>query len=327
MKRFLLIGVLLLAVVAAVPTQGFAASFSVGDIFASIGGGAVQHYSSAGVLLNTLTMGVGFTTGSTTDSAGDLYVTNFSENQVYKFINGGSNAGSVWISAADMPGTASAESILFDAAGNAYVGHADGNGDITKHASAGGAATAAYNVLTTARGSDWIDLAADQTTMYYTSENFEIKRYDLSTDTQLADFTAGVGTRPLYALRILSDGGVMVADQNNGLRRYDSTGALVTTYSVGPNPGGWFALNLDPDGTSVWGGSFNNGTLYKFDIASGAVLQTVATGSGSLFGVSVYGEITQSGGGVGVPEPTSLLLLGTGLLGLALKRKAWGSKA
>lgn len=38
---------------------------------------------------------------------------------------------------------------------------------------------------------------------------------------------------------------------------------------------GWFALNLDPDGSSFWSGSFNVGILRKFNISSGALLEGI----------------------------------------------------
>jgi hypothetical protein len=63
---------------------------------------------------------------------------------------------------------------------------------------------------------------------------------------------------------------------------------------------GWFALNLDPDGTSFWSGSFLNDTFYKFDIASGTKLEEVNTGlgSGHLYGLVVYGEQTAALGSI-----------------------------
>ena len=57
--------------------------FRRGDVFAAVADGRVQHYDSSGTLLGTLNTGLdGFTTGMATDSAGNLYVTNFSQGVV-----------------------------------------------------------------------------------------------------------------------------------------------------------------------------------------------------------------------------------------------------
>lgn len=296
-------------------------SFEVGDVFASVGNGSVQQWrdvSGTWTLMGAGSDGKGgYTTGSTTDAAGNLYVTNFSANTVAKYDATGALVNANWnVGAA---GTASNESILFDKAGNAYIGHADGNADITKVDSTGANLTS-YNVATEIRGSDWIDLAADQKTMFYTSEGFTIKRFDLSTNTQLADFATLPG-EPAFALRLLSDGGLLVADSANILR-LDSSGAITQTYDAsGQNS--WFALNLDANGTTFWSGDYGTGHFFAFDIASGAQLFDVNTSSSQLFGLSVYGEKTEGGGGVGgkVPEPATMILLGSGLVGLAAWRR------
>jgi len=59
-------------------SPALALTFQTGDIFASVNNGNVQVWRG-GALLTTLNTGQGgFTTGSTTDSAGNFYVTNFS---------------------------------------------------------------------------------------------------------------------------------------------------------------------------------------------------------------------------------------------------------
>jgi outer membrane protein assembly factor BamB len=263
-----------------------ATPFSEGDVFVSVGNGKVEHYDPDGNFIQTLdslTPGA-YTTGMAFDSDGKLYVTTFNGAAVKVFDTDGSLLGSFGSGY-----NASPESILFDSAGNAYVGQADGTGDILKFDSTG-ASLDSFNVATEARGSDWIDLAADQCTMFYTSEHFGIKRYDVCTDTQLTDFATLPG-RPAFALRILPTGDVLVAD-SAVIYRVNTTGAVVQTYDAATE-NNWFALNLDPDGTSFWSADFGTSKVVKFDIASGAILDSFTTQiTGQVFGLAIAGELT-----------------------------------
>ena len=81
-------------------------------------------------------------------------------------------------------------------------------------------------------GVDWIDLASDQCTLYYTTEGTDIMRYNKCTNTQLPNFNA-VSFDPDYSafeLRILPDGSVLVAD-SDAVIHLDASGNVIQTYS------------------------------------------------------------------------------------------------
>lgn len=302
------------------------ASFEIGDVMASTSGGHYQQWRKvAGVwtLMDTLDTGAGgFTTGSAFDADGNFYGTNFSNDNVSKFTGPGTpHTHSIFLSN-DSGGHN--ESILFDLSGNIYIGQPDGTHDILKYDSAGNF-IARFDVSISGRGTDWIDLAADQTTMYYAGEGRVISRYDVGTDTQLTDFATLAGSGNAYALRLLGDGGLLIADSNE-VKRLDSTGTVIDTYDV-DGVDGFFALNLDPDGDTFWTGSFNNDHLYRFNIATGELIDEIDTGGGggTLFGVSVNGEITEGGGGGHVvPLPAAAWMGLTVLAGMGAIRRRRG---
>jgi len=286
-SRLVLLSAMICIVLFLVIQSASAVTYQYGDVFAAVSNGEVKHYDSDGNLKATYDPCVtGYTTGMAFDSAGNLYVTCFSNNKVVKVQR---DTGTVIQTITTDPG-GHVESIVFDALGNFYVGQPDGTKDILKFDSAGNFLTR-YNAATERRGTDWIDLAGDQCTMFYTSEGGSIKRYDVCTDTQLTDFASGLGS-VAYALRILPDGDVLVANTENILR-LNSSGTIVQTYDA-PGQNCWFSLNLDPDGTSFWSGDFCTGKIFKFDIATGNKLKEINTGVGSrkLWGVTVFGEKT-----------------------------------
>lgn len=281
--------------------------FNIGDVFAGVSNGKVQHYSPNGTLLETLdTLQGGFTTGMGFDAAGNLYVTNFDAGNVRKFNNKGGLIGTFGSGYSGSP-----ESIVFDKDGNAYVGAVNGDDDIRKFGPDGNP-LAQYDVLTGPRGSDWIDLAADQCTILYTSEGTEIRRFNVCTNTQLPDFATGLHGAA-FALRILSDNGVLVAD-NTDIHRLDSSGTIQKTYDV-QGEDCWFSLNLDPNGKSFWSGDFCSSNFYKFNISTGEKeLGPINTGTGSftLFGLVVAGELQTAG--AGKPVIAQVVTLDGGML-------------
>jgi len=178
-----------------------------------------------------------------------------------------------------------------DGSGHIYVGQADGSRAILKFDLAG-TLLGSFNPLTESRGTDWIDLAADTCTMFYTSEGFLIKRFNVCGNVQLSDF-ATLPTRPAYALRIRPNGEVLVA-ATSACYRLDSNGNVIQSYPV-TNYGEtsfFFALNLDPDDESFWTAGFSTGNIYRIRISDGALItQFQVPIVVSLAGLAVYGEI------------------------------------
>src|SRR5581483_1224392 len=176
-----------------------AAMFNVGDVFAAVGDGNVRHYSASGTLIETLSLGVTErTAGMAFDAAGNLYATGFDANVVKVFNTQGVLQGSFG------SGYSAPESIVFDKAGDAYVSSVGGTG-IRKFDSAGNLLA----VILAGTRVDWMDLAADQTTMLYGQEGPAIHRVNVATNTPLSDFAPA---SEAFAMRILPDGSVLLAN-------------------------------------------------------------------------------------------------------------------
>jgi len=262
-------------------------TFQKGDVFAAVGDGKVRHFRPDGTIVATYDTGVpgGENAGMAFDEAGHLYLAHFDANQVFKFDTSGALLGSFGEEFDTHP-----ESIVIDDAGNVYVGHADGDGDVLMFDRTG-KLLKRFDLETERRGTDWIDLAADQTTLFYTSEGHYVKRFDITSEKQLSDFNEdSLPGSTAYALRILPNGEVIVAN-TEVIVRLSKKGKLVKQYDA-PGEDYWFAVNLDPDGKTFWSGNLGTGQVYQFDIQSGEVIRSWnANVISSLGGLAVFGEI------------------------------------
>jgi uncharacterized repeat protein (TIGR01451 family) len=275
-----------------------AATWNIGDVFVGTDFGTHMIFSNSGVYKETIDHGYGGqNTGCAFNPSLDkFYATNFANTRVVVYEDAHPHAIADIIDAGAISPGGRTESIVFAANGDFYIGHPDGNQDIHRY-NAAGEFQQSYDVAIENRGSDWIDLAADQKTMFYTSEGREIKRYDVSGGgVQLPDF-ATVPWPTVYALRLLppgdGSGGLIVANTLD-IRRLDGSGAVVQIYDA-PGEDRWFAMNLDPNGTSFWsGGLGGTGNLYRFNIATGAVeVGPIFIGAGmNVEGICVKGELT-----------------------------------
>lgn len=282
------------------PAERGGIAFQVGDVLAGIGTGQIKHFSPTGTLIQTLDNATSSNeqTGMCFDSVGNLYSTNFS-GSMSKFDNTGNLLQSQWATGFSN----SPESCVFDGA-FIYSGEVDGSEFVRRFAT-DGTPGPTWDPAPSSRGLDWIDLAEDGCTLYYTSEGSQVKRYDICTDTQLADFTTSV-SGPCFAVRVRpvdpGDFEVLVACSSQ-VYRLDSSGSTIQTYPAAgftPSASFLFAMNLDPDGTTFWTGDIFTGDIYRVNIASGnQVIHFNTNPNTTMAGITVFGEIT-----AGVPTPT-----------------------
>jgi hypothetical protein len=278
---------------------GAATVFAPGQVFASVGTSQVNVYDpTSGDLVNTLDDGTNepYTAGSAFDSSGNFYVTDDLNGTISKYAPDGTLDGTF------ASGLTNPLSLVFDNQGNLYVGQ-QGTPYIAEFNSSG-QSVANFGPLTTGEtGDDWIALSSDECTFYYTTETDVIYRYDKCTNTQLPPFNVAPFTGDnAFELQILPNGNVLVADSESDIM-LDPDGNVIGTYSCADLPGcsgELFAIALDPDGLSFWTGDAFSGDIYRVDIASGAVLQTIDTHSEFLFGLSVDNEIE-----VAAPPPVT----------------------
>ena len=285
-------------------------TWNVGDVFAGIASGSYNVYSNSGTFKETISDGSGgFTTGcSFNPSLDKLYTTNFSASKVVVYDNASPHS----IVQTITTGKAAAESIVFAGNGHFFVG-GPSDPEIEEYDASG---TLVDNDTVAADGTggpDWIDLAADQKTTFYTSESRVVRRFDAAADVQLADFATLPGAGTAFALRLLSpgdgSGGLLVADRGD-VKRLDGSGAVVQTYDVSGEDS-WFSLNLDPNGTSFWAGDFGTNNFYRFNMATGAVEVGPIASGGVLFGLCLKGEITAAVGNIVLTPPTAQNEAGT----------------
>jgi uncharacterized repeat protein (TIGR01451 family) len=271
------------------PPAGMNQPFVLGQIFASIGTGQVAVLNPDGTLVQTLTI-TGFpngvTAGSTFDTNGNFYVTDFTDEMVFEFDSNGNFVGPFGSGYNLDP-----ESIGQAINGNFFVGQADGTRDILEFDNKGNLLMA-FAVATENRGTDWSDLQADQKTILYTSEGMRVLSFDISTNTQNPDFAQGMPGPSAYAHRTLPNGDVLVADSNNVLL-LNTSGTIIQTYTPVESFGILFALNLDPDGKHFWTADILSGLIFEFDIATGVEVNhftvTLQPG-GELAGLAIFGE-------------------------------------
>jgi hypothetical protein len=280
--------------------------WAVGDVFVAAGNGTYQVWHSANPAASkpsytkaqTLDDGVvpagGATAGCTFDSAYRLFTTNFTNSDVVRFSIDGTHGP---ISDIATAGLRQSESVAFDGHGNIFVGYAGTNASGTGLAkySHDGALLSSFSPTVENRGVDWIDVASDGQTIFYTSEGRKIFTFDTATlvSSVYADLSTlhGAGTSgKLFAIRVLppgdGSGGVLVADQSN-VKLVKASGGVIESVQILKLKGetNLQALSLDPiNPARFWAGDASSNDFIRFDMSTGTTVATLNTGASTVLG-------------------------------------------
>jgi len=255
-----------------------ATGFQPGNLLVALTNGTVQVRAADGTLLSTLTGPVqGQAKGLAIDAHGNLLVSHWwtsdsmGGNAIAKFTPDGSFAGTFGSGFFCNP-----SGLVVDSKGFVFVGEADCSGDLLK-LNASGTTVEPFKPVIEVGGPRWIDLAADGCTMYYTSVGQFIHRLDVCTGTQLPNLNSiPLSGGAALGLRVMPDGGVLVAAQND-VERLNASGQVIATYHAVAEPGfvGIFVLD---DGKSFLASSYLTSNVYKFDMTTGQILMSFNTG-------------------------------------------------
>jgi hypothetical protein len=289
-------------VVSPAAKAGASPVFASGQVFASVGFSTVNVYDGASGLqvgpslvdstppTDPVTLGPAYNTGSAFDSNNNFYVADDSAGAISEFSPSGAPMGQF------ATGLSNPDSLVFGKNGDLYVGQQT-TPYIAVFSPTGTRLADIGPLSTELLGADWIDLASDQCTFYYTSEGHDIMRYNMCASPgsqQLTNFNqvpfTGLGA---FEVRILANGDVLVAD-SSAVLLLDQSGNVLQTYSCASLPGCQgllFAVSVDPDGTSFWTGDSVSGKVWQVDLATGNVLQSFTTNPGTLYGLSVDGQL------------------------------------
>lgn len=292
------LGTLLLCLASFAPQlqSALQAIWTHGDLFVGDAKGHYLVYANGGTFKETLDNGVsGFATGCEfNNDFSQLYTTAFSAGQIVKFASTDPHVRSSF----GTPGQLNPESIVFKTNGGFFVGGPRSATILEYDASDNLIMSYSVAPTDTTHGTDWIELSSNQTTLFYTGEGRVIKRYDTAAG-QLADFARLPGFGAAYALRLLppfdGTGGLIVADRYD-VKRLNGNGNVIQSYSVPNIKNAFSALNLDPDGTTFWAGSY--GVLYRFNIAAGGAPIQMIDVPGAIAGVCLKAGMTPT------PTPT-----------------------
>ena len=233
-----------------------------------------------------------YTAGSAFDANGNLYVADDTQGDISEYSPTGTLDG-VFASGLSNP-----LSLVFDNSGNIYVGQQ--TRPTSPSSTRPGRRLPDIGPLETElNGDDWIDLASDECTFYYTTEGTtsrlqQVRQQRPGRPGPIFNADTAPGRPTPSSCRILANGDVLVADSTEdvllGLRAATSSD-LPVLVAARLCRRQLFAISVDPSGTSFWTGDADSGDICQVNIATGAVMQTIYTGSRHLYGLSVDGQL------------------------------------
>ncbi len=310
------------AVLLMLPAVAFAqgsVDWTVGDVFVATGNGSYQIFHSINPTaknpvytnIQSINDGLGgVTSGCAFDTGYRLFSTNFTNTDIVRFTI--DNAHGI---AQSIPGGATtnfkySESTAFDGQGNFYVGYAGTTASLTgggleKYDHAGTTLKGSFTPTAENGGVDWLDVAQDGHTVFYTSKGRKIFMFDTMNPgagslvyADLSLLGGSISSGKLFAIRVVpsagavpGSAGVFVADQANvKLVKSTCTAAGCTVQSVQmfkfTGETDLEALSLDPTSpsTTFWVGDHTTGDALHFNITKSKPDVTLSTGAAATLG-------------------------------------------
>jgi hypothetical protein len=271
-----------------------------GDLAVSLLSGEVDEYTPSGTFVQKLmgsSDGLGLPTGSAFDGNGNLYVTDFSKNQILRrdALTGAVTVFASNTSLGNGQTFNSPESIVFNRGYTQMLvsgANRDGSGGGINVVDVATGAGVSFYPLHSSSGSegsgesDWLAFDANSN-LFMTNENPAqgVMKVDTGTgDVVLPPFAPNLPNDG-YALSFDKSGNLWLGDTNSILE-YNSQGTLLNTIS---NPGfsTIFAAVFNGTGDQFYAGDINTGTVYTYDL-SGNLMSSFNAGTG-VSGLSVAG--------------------------------------
>ncbi|HXZ12499.1 MAG TPA: choice-of-anchor L domain-containing protein [Candidatus Sulfotelmatobacter sp.] len=295
--------------------SGPAQAFTAGQVFVGTVDGMIFVYNSNGKLsqvLNSATLG-GIIGGMDFDSSGNLYAANFGSGNAVEHFTGGVATPTQFAPGSYNSGPLG---LVIDPFGNIFVGDSSGQDTLLEFLNGNPETSNTFYPAHESGGVGYLEVLDDEARVLYTTgPNSDeitgtVKNYDVVNDHQNPDFATDLPGGPAFALRELSDKSILVANSTS-IAHLDPNGNLLGTpapYQPGGPGGLFYALNLDPSGTSFWTADALSGKVYQVQLSSGTILNTIATPLGfastkdlaTIYGLAVVGQPASGGASLGV---------------------------